>query len=103
MADLIVTDDLKARFSQFGKIATITAELRKYGDEITADNKIAAGTDDSVAKAYHMQVDKPTTNLSDLTNVISHLFDTTDQNGQASSAGFDNSEQTSSDSANLWH
>src|SRR4051812_21942827 len=100
MTDLVVNDDLKSKFGQFGKIAAITDELQKYATDINTDNKVAGGADDEVAKAYHKQVDAPTNGLSTLINAIAKLFDTTDENGRSSTTLFDDSEQTSTDIAN---
>ena len=102
MADLVVNDDLRARFSQFGRIADVTVELRKYADKINVVNETAAGTDDDTAKAYQNQLATPTAGLSQLIDAIATMFDTTNESGQASNSVFDSGEQESTDAAANW-
>jgi hypothetical protein len=88
MPDLVVTDDLKSRFSQFHDIAAVTANLRSKIDQINTLNKTAAGNNDEYAHAYHKQVDDATNNLSDLVDSVRKLFGLTADGGNTASGLF---------------
>jgi hypothetical protein len=78
---LIAMSDLKNRFSQFDRIAAITGELQQSLQALNKDNVDAAGKNDTVAHAYHGQVDAPTNGMVDLVNSIATMFGLTGANG----------------------
>jgi hypothetical protein len=78
---LIAMSDLKNRFSQFDRISEITGQLQRGLQDLNNANVDAAGKTDTVASAYHGQVDTPTKGLVDLVNSIATMFGLTGANG----------------------
>jgi iron-sulfur cluster repair protein YtfE (RIC family) len=99
---LIVLSDLKAKFTQFDDIAEITRQLQQKLTQINKDNENAAGQDDSVAQAYHKQVNDPTKGLVDLVASIETMFGITSNNGSDVADTFTNAENNAQQTAQSW-
>ncbi len=102
MADLVVTDDLKTKFSQFHQIAQVTGDLRTKLDQINDLNRTAGGRDDQFAKAYHKQIDEATNNISELVDSIRQLFGMNAEGGNTATGLFDTGEDDASKNAGKW-
>jgi methyl-accepting chemotaxis protein len=102
MADLVVLSDLKAKFSQFDEIAQIVNKLKHNLTDINTANRNAAGRDDTVAGAYHGQVDQPTNGLMDLVASIETMFGITGDNGKEVADAFYNAENLAHHTAQGW-
>lgn len=102
MADLVVSGDLKKKFSEFRDIAQVTASVELKLSQINDLNRTAAGTEDETAKAYHVQVDSAMRDLSSLVQGIKTLFDTKADDGDSASDIFDKAQDNASSTASQW-
>lgn len=101
--DLSVPDELKQRFSaSFDSIVSLTKSLGDRIDQINKLNVHAAGEKDSIAKAYHSQVDKPTHDLSQLVDSIALLFEISGENGVGAAETLNKGEDEASTQAQSW-
>lgn len=102
MADLVVLSDLKTRFSQFDDIARIVNKLRHNLTDINTANRNAAGHHDTVAVAYHNQVDQPTNDMMTLVASIETMLGITGDNGKEVADAFYNAEKNAHHTAQGW-
>ncbi|SDP39546.1 hypothetical protein [Actinacidiphila guanduensis] len=102
MADLVVDDNLKKRFTQFDDIANVTGDLQSKIEEINDQNKKGGGESDEYAKAYHKQVDDATQNLSDLVDRVREFFANTADSGKNASDQFSKTEDEAATVASQW-
>jgi hypothetical protein len=100
--NVVVPEDLKKRFNEFDRIASITKSLQKNIDAINQENIDAAGQDDVTARTYHSQVNGPTTDLSNLVSDISELFGLTGDQGKAAADVLQQGEDAASQEAGAW-
>jgi hypothetical protein len=99
---LVVGDDLKSKFKEFDEIAKITGQLADMVKHLNEANTWAAGSGDSVAKAYHQQIDEPTAFLTNLVRRIQQEFHLTGDNGAAAADNFDRAHDDSLSAATSW-
>jgi hypothetical protein len=101
---LIALNDLKAKFSEFDKIAAITRHLNQNLELINEANRAAAGdpNKDVVASKYHEHVDKPTNGLVTLVDSIQTMYGITGDSGHEVANGFDNADHNAQDAARHW-
>lgn len=103
MADHVaIPEELQQRFSEFTTIASLTRTLRQNIDEVNKDNMDAAGKDDATARAYHSQVDAPTSDLSTLVEDIATLFGITGDRGTAAAGVLQQGDEAAADEVNGW-
>ena len=99
---LFVLDDLKSKFHQFDQLATIAGALQTRLALINRENAEYAGTDDAIAKAYHGQIDQPTTDLATLVTAIQNLLQLTGSDGSEVAEGFKRAETDAGQTASGW-
>ena len=98
-----VPEELKKRFGEtFAQIVSLTNTLQHRIDGINDANKEAAGTHDKVAKSYHSQVDKPTSDISSLVGSIATLFEITGTNGETAADTLNRGEDLAGEHAQSW-
>jgi hypothetical protein len=71
---VFVVSELGRRFSQFEQVADITARLDATFAQINTYNRTAAGDHDTVAVAYHKQVDPATEALGGLLKALHQVL-----------------------------
>lgn len=99
---LVALSDLKSRFSEFAKIADITADLKSTLEQINTANATAAGTDDEIAKTYHEKIKEPTEGLVDLVDGIAKMLDLTGDNGATVADGFTTADDAATTQGQSW-
>jgi len=100
MADQVeVPQELRSRFAQFDAIAATTEQLADLLGRINQANLQAAGRDDETAKAYHKQMDDPTSNLAAVVRQVGELFGITGERGSAAAGVLADSSDTTNETA----
>ncbi|MDH6108932.1 methyl-accepting chemotaxis protein [Kitasatospora sp. MAP12-15] len=95
---LVALADLKKSFADFGSMSDTIDRMRKNVDQITAYNKGSAGSDE-IGQTYHSQVDKPTSDLSDLLKQVRDTVDNLGQQGKNTSDLLNNADENAKNQA----
>ncbi|MER8184887.1 hypothetical protein [Kitasatospora sp. NPDC094015] len=77
---LLLTEDLKKRFEEFGELKTLITNIEAEVKTINELN-LKVGGNDEIGKQYHDQVDQATKDLSDLLAKIKEVVDKAGENG----------------------
>src|SRR4051812_38508822 len=99
---LFVLSDLKQKFRQFDQIAQIAARLQVVLGTINTQNAEFAGRSDQIARAYHTQIDQPTSDLVKLVTGMQQLFELTGGTGGDAVNDFDRADTDATHAANSW-
>ena len=99
---LFVLDDLKAKFRQFDEMATVAADLQHRLALIHQENAQYGGRDDPIARAYHRQIDQPTTDLGVLVTGMQQLLELTGEGGSGVADDFSRAHDGANLAASSW-
>jgi hypothetical protein len=99
---ILVLDDLKSKFSQFGAIADLVGSLHKTFVTLHAENVRYGGEHDMIGAAYHREIDVPTNDLLTLVDNIAAMFRLTGVNGGVAADGFHNADNDAKGAASGW-
>lgn len=96
-----IPDDLAANFGQFQQIAALVASLHQELTNINLENHDYAGHD-RVGRAYHIQLDQPTTDLGALVTSIQQLLGLTGETGSTVALDFRQADADGAAAASSW-
>ncbi|GLY20172.1 hypothetical protein Kisp01_71860 [Kineosporia sp. NBRC 101677] len=94
-----IPGDLRDKLSHVDQISEAVLALAAKIEEINTLNKIAAGTDDGIAKAYHAQVDRPTEYLTTMVQEIGRIFGVKAEAGSAAASVLERAGEDAQDAA----
>jgi hypothetical protein len=99
---ILVVDDLKSKFSQFGAIADLVGSLHRTFVTLHAENVRYGGGHDTIGKAYHKEIDGPTDDLLTLVDNVAKMFQLTGENGGAAVDDFHDTDNDARGAAHDW-